>query len=108
MSLQAKIQDVREKFEKEAATLPLEQLKNRYVGPEGAVRELFALLKTLPPAEKGAAGQQLNALKTELQARVDELAKSKASASSKAAIDLTLPGRAPELGRRHPIYKTWD
>jgi phenylalanyl-tRNA synthetase alpha chain len=108
MSLQDKIQEVREKFEKEAATLPLEQLKNRYVGPEGALRELFALLKTLPPAEKGAAGQQLNALKTELLARVEELAKSKASQSSQTAIDLTLPGRAPELGRRHPIYKTWD
>jgi phenylalanyl-tRNA synthetase alpha chain len=105
MSLDAKIKEVREKFEKEAATLPLEQLKNRSVS---MVRELFALLKTMPPAEKGAAGQQLNALKTELEARVEELAKSKASVSSKDAIDLTLPGRAPELGRRHPIYKTWD
>jgi phenylalanyl-tRNA synthetase alpha chain len=108
MSLQEKIKEVREKFEKEAATLPLDQLKNRYVGPQGAIRELFAILKTLPPAEKGAAGQQLNALKTELEARVDELAKSKASVASRAAIDLSLPGRAPELGRRHPIYKTWD
>jgi len=108
MSLQEKIQEVREKFEKEAATLPLEQLKNRDVGPKGAMRELFALLKSVPPAEKGAAGQQLNALKSELEARVEELAKSTSAVSSHAAIDLTLPGRAPELGRRHPIYKTWD
>jgi phenylalanyl-tRNA synthetase alpha chain len=108
MSLDEKINEVREKFEKEAGTLPLEQLKNRYVGREGAVRELFALLKTVPPAEKGSAGQKLNALKTELEARVDELGRSKAAVSSTSAIDLTLPGRAPELGRRHPIYKTWD
>src|SRR5436190_15979477 len=105
MSLQEKIAEVREKFEKEAGTLPLEQLKNRCVG---AVRELFALLKTLPAAEKGAAGQQLNALKAELEARVEVLAKSKAAVGSNSAVDLTLPGRAPELGRRHPIYKTWD
>ncbi|HUR39017.1 MAG TPA: phenylalanine--tRNA ligase subunit alpha [Planctomycetota bacterium] len=108
MGLEEKINDVRANFEREAATLPLEQLKNRYVGRDGAVRELFALLKTVPPAEKGAAGQQLNALKTDLERRVEELSKSKVAASSRAAVDLTLPGRAPEPGRRHPIYKTWD
>jgi phenylalanyl-tRNA synthetase alpha chain len=108
MSLEEKINEVRANFEREAATLPLEQLKNRYVGRDGAVRELFALLKTVPPAEKGAAGQQLNALKTDLERRVEELSKSKVAVSSRAAVDLTLPGRAPELGRRHPIYKTWD
>src|SRR6185295_7027834 len=108
MSLEDKIKEVLGKFEQEAATLPLEQLKNRYLGREGAVRDLFALLKTVPPAEKGAAGQQLNALKTDLEKRVEELAKSKVSTSTKSAIDLTLPGRAPELGRRHPIYQTWD
>jgi phenylalanyl-tRNA synthetase alpha chain len=108
MSLEEKINEVRANFEREAATLPLEQLKNRYVGRDGAVRELFALLKTVPPAEKGVAGQQLNALKTDLERRVEELSKSKVAVSSRAAVDLTLPGRAPELGRRHPIYKTWD
>jgi phenylalanyl-tRNA synthetase alpha chain len=108
MSLEEKINEVRANFEREAAALPLEQLKNRYVGRDGAVRELFALLKTVPPAEKGAAGQQLNALKTDLERRVEELSKSKVAVASRAAVDLTLPGRAPELGRRHPIYKTWD
>ena len=108
MGLEEKINEVRANFEREAATLPLEQLKNRYVGRDGAVRELFALLKTVPPAEKGAAGQQLTALKTDLERRVEELSKSKVAVSSRAAVDLSLPGRAPELGRRHPIYKTWD
>ncbi|MBI3854100.1 MAG: phenylalanine--tRNA ligase subunit alpha [Planctomycetes bacterium] len=108
MSLEDKIKEVREKFEKDAAALPLEQLKNRYVGRDGAVRELFGLLKTVPPAEKGAAGQQLNALKADLERRVEELSKTKMAAAPKSAVDLTLPGRAPELGRRHPIYRTWD
>jgi len=108
MSLSEKINEVRANFEKEAATLPLEQLKNRYVGRDGAVRELFALLRTVPPAEKGAAGQQLNALKTDLEKRVEELSKTRQSATAAAAVDLSLPGRAPDLGRRHPIYRTWD
>jgi phenylalanyl-tRNA synthetase alpha chain len=108
MSLDEKIKEAREKFEKDAAALPVDQLKNRYVGREGAVRDLFALLKTVPAAEKGAAGKALNDFKAELEKRVEELAKSKATSAARSAIDLTLPGRAPELGRRHPIYKTWD
>jgi phenylalanyl-tRNA synthetase alpha chain len=108
MNLDDKIKEVREKFEQDAKSVPLDQLKNRYVGREGAVRDLFALLKTVPPSEKGAAGQALNALKSDLEKRVEELGKAKAPTTSSAAVDLTLPGRAPELGRRHPIYKTWD
>ena len=108
MVLDDKINEARAAFDKDAATTPAEQLKTKYLGREGVVRDLFALLKTVPPAEKGAAGQALNGLKADLEKRVEELAKSKVGVSSKAAIDLTLPGRAPELGRRHPIYKTWD
>lgn len=108
MVLDDKIKEVREKFETDAQSVPIEQLKTRYVGREGAVRDLFALLKTVPPAEKGAAGQALNALKADLEKRVEELAKTKVAAGPKSTIDLTLPGRAPELGRRHPIYRTWD
>jgi len=108
MGLEDKIKEARDAFEKDAATLTVEQLKTKYLGREGVVRDLFALLKTVPPAEKGAAGQALNAFKAELEKRIEELSKSKAAAGPKSTIDLTLPGRAPDLGRRHPIYKTWD
>lgn len=108
MSLDDKIAQVRAEFEKDAAALPAAQLKTRYVGSDGRVRALFADLKTVPPAEKGAAGQKLNALKAELEKRVEELSAAAPAARPKTAVDLTLPGRAPELGRRHPIYQTWD
>jgi phenylalanyl-tRNA synthetase alpha chain len=108
MGLEDRIKDVREKFGKDAATIPVEQLKSRYLGREGAIRELFGLLKTVPSEEKGAAGQELNSFKAELEARIDDLSKSTSAGAASTAIDLTLPGRAPELGRRHPIYKTWD
>ena len=108
MDITAEIAKVRSEFERDAAGLPADQLKTRYLGRDGRVRELFGKLKEVPPAEKGPAGQGLNALKADLERRCDELAKSKAAAAPAAAIDLSLPGRAPELGRRHPIYKTWD
>jgi phenylalanyl-tRNA synthetase alpha chain len=108
MSLDEKINEIRQAFEKDASALPLDQLRARYVGREGKVRDLFALLKSVPPAEKGAAGQKLNALKSELEERLARSEAAKSMERPKSAIDLTLPGRAPELGRRHPIYRVWD
>jgi phenylalanyl-tRNA synthetase alpha chain len=107
MTLEEKIQEVRKRFQAEPPTTPLEQLRNRYVGRDGALRELFALLKTLPPDQKGSAGQRLNEFKAELEAELLDLT-ARSVAASKPELDLTLPGRAPELGRRHPIYRTWD
>jgi len=108
MDLDAKIEEVKAAFEKDAATLPPEQLRTRYVGREGKVRDLFALLKGLPPDLKGPAGQKLNALTAELERRTGEILSSRPAAAAGEAFDLTLPGRAPEPGRRHPIYRTWD
>ncbi len=108
VGLDDKIEELKAAFEKDRAALPLEQLRSRYTGREGALRDLFTLLKTLPPAEKGAAGQRLNALKTELEERVASAAAGRATKTGPAAVDLTLPGRASEPGRRHPVYKTWD
>lgn len=109
MDLDSAIEEARRAFEKDARDLPPEQLRNRYVGREGRVRELFGLLKTLPPDRKGPAGQKLNAFKEELERRVEELRRGREPAgAARAAVDLTLPGRAPELGRRHPVYRTWD
>ncbi|HYF00959.1 MAG TPA: phenylalanine--tRNA ligase subunit alpha [Planctomycetota bacterium] len=108
MSLDAKIEALKAEFEKEASSLPAEQLRPRFVGPSGKVRALFGELKTLPPDHKKAAGEKLNALKNDLEARIEALASAKAAVGPQRAVDLTLPGRAPELGRRHPVYRTWD
>jgi phenylalanyl-tRNA synthetase alpha chain len=108
MDLDAKIAELKAAFEKDAAALPPDQLKARYVGREGRVRELFDGMKTLPADQKKEAGQKLNAFKAELEKRVEEIGLSKPASTPASAVDLTLPGRAPHLGRRHPIYRTWD
>ncbi len=108
MSLDEKIDEVRNAFSRDLGALPPEQVRSRYLGREGRVRELFALLKDLPASEKGAAGQKLNAFKAELEKRLEEAALARPAAAPEEAVDLTLPGRAPELGRRHPIYRVWD
>jgi phenylalanyl-tRNA synthetase alpha chain len=108
MDIEAKIAEVKAAFDKDAASLSLEQLRARYLGREGKVRELFGLLKSVPAAEKGAAGQKLNALKADFERHVDELSRSKAPAAPRDAVDLTLPGSALEPGRLHPIHLVRD
>jgi phenylalanyl-tRNA synthetase alpha chain len=106
MGLDEKIAEVTAAFEKDAAALSPAQLRARYL--DGAVRELFGLLKGLAPAEKGPAGQRLNALKKDLEERLRAARPAAASARSGRGVDLTLPGRAPEPGRLHPIHRTLD
>jgi phenylalanyl-tRNA synthetase alpha chain len=65
-------------------------------------------LRTLAADEKKTAGQQLNALKGELEARLDAKGGALAGAARAARltserIDVTLPGRLPAQGARHPL-----
>ncbi|HLF95058.1 MAG TPA: phenylalanine--tRNA ligase subunit alpha [Planctomycetota bacterium] len=111
MDLDAKISEVRNAFYRDMGLLSPDQLKSRYLGREGAQRELFATLKDLPAEQKGAAGQKLNAFKKELEQRYEEHLTARSIAAGQLVrqkIDLTLPGRVAELGRRHPIYRVWD
>lgn len=94
---------------KDAAAV--EALKTKYLGRKGLVRELFGQIGKQPEHERGAFGQALNALKTEIERRLNERAsivgtvvEPKAAA---APFDVTMPGSAPTLGRYHPIYATW-
>jgi phenylalanyl-tRNA synthetase alpha chain len=85
-----------------------ERLKGRFLGRDGLVAGLFGRLRDLPPAERGEFGRLANAAKTEIESEVgrlgDELARREASARERSsAVDVTLPGRAPQRGGLHPI-----
>ncbi len=86
-----------------------ERLKGRYLGREkGLLPALFARLKDLPPGERGAFGQRLNAAKALIEVGIghlsDELSSRETAArDDAAAVDVTLPGRAEREGGLHPI-----
>ena len=87
----------------------LEAWRIRHVGAKGAVRDAMAKLKQATREEKPALGKAANELKNTLQAAFDAKQAESASATSRPAgpaIDVTLPGRRPEIGHLHVITQT--
>ncbi len=85
--------------------------RNAYLGRRGAVTDLLRRLGELPPKQRPAAGRQANALKQALQVAYDARSEALARQERQRAwyterLDVTLPGRAPSLGRLHPITRT--
>jgi phenylalanyl-tRNA synthetase alpha chain len=61
-------------------------------------------LASAPPAERPALGKQVNELKQEIEAALDaRVADVAASRPPAGAVDVTLPGRPPVVGRLHPL-----
>ncbi len=61
-------------------------------------------LPSLPPADRRAFGQLVNALKSRIEQALTERELAAAATRRPAgAVDVTLPGRAPAIGHRHPL-----
>ena len=92
------------------------ELENLRVGLLGKKGELTAVLKMmgkLSAEERPVMGQLANsvraAIEERLEARKTELAASALEAKLAAeALDVTVPGTAPVLGHRHPMYIALD
>ncbi len=66
-----------------------------------------AWLKAAPPEAKRALGQRFNALKAEIEQRLEAAAGAGSGAALESeAIDITLPGTAKVLGAEHPLIRT--
>lgn len=96
-------------IEKIKSPAALEEIRNRFLSRKGLVASLFEDLKNVAVEQRPQAGKALNELKQQLQARFDEVREGlnqKSEAAEKA--DLTLPGRKPFIGRKHPLTSTLD
>lgn len=96
----------------QAPDLPsLEEVRLRFLGRKGTLTELLKSLKGLELEDKRELGPKANALKLELEARIEarrlhleRQADEKQLLSS--GLDLTLPGFTPPRGRLHPLTQT--
>jgi phenylalanyl-tRNA synthetase alpha chain len=70
----------------------------------GLVTTLVKSISTAPPDQRPALGAAANALKREIEAALETRELDlMANAPPRGAVDVTLPGRAPRIGRRHPL-----
>ena len=103
------IHSLRAQFEAELASASseaeLRAIRDRYLSRKGGL--VSNLLKSLGSAaadERPRLGKIVNELKTDIDTRLSErLDATAASRPSKGSVDVTLPGRVPVVGHRHPL-----
>jgi len=88
-----------------ASEADLRAVRDRYLARKGGL--VSALLKGLgraPAEERPRLGQLANQLKDEIETRLAaRLAAAGATRPPAGTVDITLPGRRPEIGHRHPL-----
>ena len=89
----------------------LEALRVGALGKKGRVTEALKTLGQLPPEERKAAGQALNAVKGAVEAALEARKEALAAAAldvrlEQERIDVSLPHRPQPIGRLHAISQT--
>jgi len=103
------LESLRRQFEQDIADAETEAelrtIRDRYLSRKGGL--VSALLKSLgsaPRDDRPRLGQLANALKVRIEAALDErLEAAVESRPPRGAVDVTLPGRQPSIGHRHPL-----
>jgi phenylalanyl-tRNA synthetase alpha chain len=101
-------------FREEAALVrsdaELQAIRHRWLGRKGSwVAAFMESVGRAPADEKRARGQQANELKKSVEAALAEHDAALAATRRPAgAVDVTLPGRVPVLGARHPLSLVRD
>ena len=113
MSLSEKINSVKKEFLAEFNLVnddltKNEFLKNKYLSRKGIIAELFNLIGEVSDKEKPEIGKKLNVLKKDLTRLIKENDDSLNAKKNdkKINIDLTLPGKIPNIGSLHILEQT--
>ncbi|MEG0257171.1 MAG: phenylalanine--tRNA ligase subunit alpha [Christensenella sp.] len=90
----------------------LNDIRVKYLGKKGAVTLLMKQMGTLSAEERPAFGQAVNAARGAVEGALGaaaELIAQKENAAKLAAerVDITMPGRAQELGALHPLTQVY-
>ena len=111
--LKDKVRALRADFDRELKAArdssALQALRDRYLGRKaGAVTAMMKALGALAADARRQAGQDLNRLKDEVEQALETAKDSlesnlKEGRLARERVDITLPGRIPPHGRRHPL-----
>jgi len=105
----SQIDALRAEFERDLAgatsAAALKAVRDRYLARKGGlVSGLLKALGSAPPAERPRLGKLANDLKQQIESQLDaRISAADASRPPVGAVDVTLPGRVPPIGHRHPL-----
>jgi phenylalanyl-tRNA synthetase alpha chain len=111
------IKDVRAKVGAEISSIKnaadLNSAKTSLAGRKGLFSDLLNGLKDLDKDERRIAGKEINELKGWAENRLEELrvhfeAEEKRKKDLASRIDITMPGKTPVIGKKHPITQTLE
>lgn len=106
-------QEALHEFEQCNNLTQLNELKIKYLGKKGSLTAALRGMGSLPAEERPIIGQIVNTIREQLEEKLAQkeavLGESELENRLKAEkIDITLPGRTPELGHLHPITLVMD
>ena len=86
----------------------LEELRVKLLGKKGELTAVLKMMGKLSPEERPVMGQLANAVRAEIEAKLDQCkqaigAKVLEAKLAAEAIDVTIPGETVELGHQHPM-----
>ena len=111
MSLKDSIESVKNDFLTEFASIgdssSSEILKQKYLGRNGLVTELFKELGKVSSDDRPLYGQLLNGLKNELFEKISSVQSDSDSNDSSDYVDIALPGKSYSRGSSHILEQTF-
>ena len=111
MSLKDSIESVKNDFLTEFANIgdssSYEILKQKYLGRNGLVTELFKELGKVSSDDRPLYGQLLNGLKNELFEKISSVQSGSDSNDSSDYVDIALPGKSYSRGSSHILEQTF-
>lgn len=115
--LQTQVQELKEAalaaIDKAESTGALDKVRVRYLGKKGELTRLLRGMGSLPPEERPRIGKLVNAVRDQLESSLQER---KASLEREElqkrliaeTVDITLPGRRPLIGSKHPLTRVLE
>ena len=107
-----KFEELRQKAKEEIAKITslkmMGDIKAKFIGKNGEITALLRGMKDIPFEMRAAFGKKINDLKDEVSAFFSEKEEALKLAENtdklkKEAVDITLPGKKPQLGSLHPL-----
>lgn len=107
------IAEAKESIESAMSLQGLEEVRVKYLGKKGEITQALRSLSKYPQEERPAIGRYLNEARETVEGMIEkrrgEIAAIELEMRLKAEeVDVTLPGKRPSIGARHPISVVYE